>query len=105
MGQIDPSTAMPDSQSLMNLEEIRLGESTAPSTSSIANPSIRQHCASEWPDDFQMRAFCEKQQQESLATLDQGAPSVIPADVYRTIQTKCEEEWETDFQMRDFCEQ
>ena len=65
---------------------------------------IKQHCANEWPSDFQMRAFCEKQQSEALAQLDQGRPNDIPSDVFHTIRNTCTEQWDNNFQMRAFCE-
>ncbi len=34
---------------------------------------ITQHCADEWPTDFQMRAFCQQQQEESVGQLGEGA--------------------------------
>lgn len=30
---------------------------------------VRQHCASEWPDDFRIRKLCEDQQYEALQSL------------------------------------
>ena len=65
---------------------------------------IKQHCANEWPADFQMRAFCEKQQSDALDQLDQGRPNDIPSDAFQTIRNTCTEQWENDFQMRAFCE-
>jgi len=31
---------------------------------------IRDKCAREWPDDFEMRAYCEKKQVEGLRALE-----------------------------------
>jgi hypothetical protein len=67
-----------------------------------ATSVIRVKCASDWPDDFAMRAFCQKRQDESLAALRQRTMN-SSAD-QRTIRTKCEKDWPDDFAMRNFCE-
>jgi TPR repeat protein len=65
---------------------------------------IRRKCANEWPTDFQMRAYCEKQQREAIQTLSTGQPQDIPQDQFAMIRRKCANEWPTDFQMRAYCE-
>jgi hypothetical protein len=64
--------------------------------------SIRGRCATEWPDDFQMRAFCEKQQNEALATLDGRS---MNDGERRTIRDKCARDWPDDYKMQTFCEE
>jgi hypothetical protein len=74
---------------------------TAPAAQSVT-PDIRKKCATEWADDFVMRAFCEKQQREAQAKLNTRAMS---SGDQRTIRDKCTREWPDDFIMRDFCEE
>jgi hypothetical protein len=33
--------------------------------------TIREHCTMEWPDDYQMRNYCEEQQLKALESLRQ----------------------------------
>ena len=63
---------------------------------------IRSKCATDWPDDFSMRAFCERQQHESVGKLDSRDMS---NGTYRIIRNKCAADWTDDFTMRDFCEE
>jgi hypothetical protein len=64
--------------------------------------STRAKCAKEWPDDFSMRAFCEKQEHEAASKLH--ARSMTTRD-QRVIRTTCEREWPDDLNMRNFCEE
>ena len=85
------------------LRELQCG---SPSAAAVAGPvpsyDVRARCAGEWKDDFQMRAFCEKQQQAALGTL-QNRRMVTPDQ--QTIRTRCLAEWPQDYQMRNFCEE
>ncbi|MCK4307222.1 hypothetical protein KAW50_03230 [candidate division WOR-3 bacterium] len=65
---------------------------------------IEKHCAREWPDDFRMRAYCEKQQREGLATLKLGKPNDISGKDFQVVRSKCAREWPDDFRMRAYCE-
>ena len=76
-------------------------EWSLPSSTAAGTP-IRQKCAAAWPEDFQMRAFCEKQQTEALAKL--RARDIATADE-QVIRRKCSRDWPTDFQMWNFCEE
>lgn len=71
--------------------------SVAPSTS-----STRDKCTKEWPTDFRMRAYCEKQQTEAAAALK--ARTMASAD-QRTIRDHCSKEWPDDLRMRNYCEE
>lgn len=62
---------------------------------------IRPKCAKEWPDDFSVRAYCEKTQNEAVQTL--RARSMTTPD-QRIIRTKCAKEWPDDFSVRTYCE-
>jgi hypothetical protein len=81
--------------------EMLARSSAEPPTDQEASAMIREHCAKEWPDDFQMRKFCEDQQYEGLRAL--RARSMIGTPL-ASIRTKCAIEWPDDYQMRDFCE-
>jgi hypothetical protein len=63
---------------------------------------IRPKCAKEWPSDFEMRAYCEKQQNEAVTRLRFRPMST--AD-HQTIRNKCATEWPDDFEMRNYCEE
>lgn len=65
---------------------------------------IEQKCAEEWSNDFRMRSYCQKQQQEGIKKLDRGMPTDIEPDAFRIIRGKCAEEWPRDFMMRAYCE-
>jgi hypothetical protein len=65
---------------------------------------IEQKCAEEWPNDFKMRNYCQKQQQEGISILDRGMPNGIQPDAFRIIRGKCASEWPRDFKMRAYCE-
>lgn len=62
---------------------------------------IRAKCAKDWPDDFTMRAYCQKQQDEGLAELHRRS---MNSPDHRTIRTKCAKDWQEDFLMRNYCE-
>lgn len=70
-------------------------------TSAEAVAIIRKKCAADWPDDFTMRAYCQKQQDEGIAGL-QSRSMVTPTNM--TIRGKCYRDWPEDFHMRDYCE-
>jgi len=65
---------------------------------------IRAHCAREWPDDYSMRAYCEKQQNEAVRTLQGGQPAGVPLDRFRSIRENCSTDWPEDYAMRAYCE-
>lgn len=69
-----------------------------------AMPGIKAKCAKEWPTDFEMQAYCQKQQREALSKLwDHNAWITDNADG-RVIRNKCQGEWPDDFEMRAYCE-
>jgi hypothetical protein len=63
---------------------------------------IRAKCTKDWPDDFQMRAFCEKQQTAALTTLHQRT---MTSPDQLTIRNTCARDWHDDFQIRSVCEE
>lgn len=79
----------------------------APDVTAVAAPAldtsiIRPKCAKEWPDDFSVRAYCEKTQNEAVTKLK--ARSMTTPDE-RTIRSKCAKEWPDDFSVRNYCEE
>lgn len=79
-----------------------MGISLPAATSSDPGAGIRPKCAADWPDDFTMRAYCEKQQREAVAALlARPMTSVDQA----TIRTKCRKDWASDYNMQNYCEQ
>lgn len=81
--------------------------STPPPSQPSAPPNqprgqIQGHCAKQWPDNFQMRVFCEEQQTDALAKLTARQMGV--GDL-ATIRATCEKQWGENYQMRNFCEE
>jgi hypothetical protein len=88
------------------VEPVQRGQETRQSDSyDEAEEILRLHCEREWPDDFNMRAYCMRQQREAVARLRQGRPSDIPEDVFAAIRTKCAREWPEDYSMRVYSEE
>jgi hypothetical protein len=65
---------------------------------------IKEKCKTEWPDDFQMREHCEKQQRSAVETLKPGKPAGVDGDTYSVVHKKCAKDWPDDYQMRAHCE-
>ncbi len=55
---------------------------------SDAEQVIRRHCKQAYPDDYNMRNFCTKQQREALVVLKQGRPRDIPEEEFAQIRNK-----------------
>jgi len=91
-------------------------EPTGPEAASTVQPEtedeysdvdavIRHHCEHEWPDDFNMRAYCIQQQREAVGKLRLGRPQDVPEEVFTGIRRKCAAEWPDDYAMRVYCEE
>lgn len=63
---------------------------------------IQAKCAKEWPTDFAVRAFCERQQRTAVTTLN--ARVMVSGDQV-TIRKKCATDWPDDFAVRNYCEE
>ena len=61
---------------------------------------IGRKCERDWPDDYQMRAHCLRQQRQAVAELDRGNTRGAPDDVFETVRAKAAADWPDDFQMR-----
>jgi hypothetical protein len=72
--------------------------------SSDAEEVIRRHCEGEWPEDYNMRNYCTKQQRQALAVLKRGRPEDIPEEVFAGVRSRCAAEWPEDYGMRQYCE-
>jgi hypothetical protein len=64
---------------------------------------IRAKCATDWPDDFAMRAHCQKRQDDGVTALQRRSMNSTSEQV--TIRTKCTKDWPDDFAMRNYCEE
>jgi hypothetical protein len=79
-------------------------QSAAPESSGNTEQVIQGKCKNDWPDDFRMQAFCQKQQRSAVVTLSMGKPQDVQLDQFMTVRRKCAGEWVTDFRMRAYCE-
>lgn len=70
-----------------------------------ADEVIARHCEREWPDDYNMRAYCIKQQNEAVASLKAATDADIPTTVFQQIRRRCAREWPDDYNMRRYSEQ
>ena len=95
-GNVPPRAGSDDSPSLL--------PSAPPPTQAEAAPIIEQHCAEKWPTDFEMLAYCKKQQREAVEKLNASPPPDVAAEVFTTIRSHCARKWATDFEMREYCE-
>lgn len=68
-----------------------------------ATSVIREGCQKEWGTDFKMRQFCESQQRDALAKINQR-PMSATSDL-QAIRKQCLSEWPENFKMQDFCEE
>lgn len=57
--------------------------------------TIRSKCASEWPGDFEMQAYCERQQVDGVAYLR--------AQSNQRDLNACARDWPGDFEMQAYC--
>jgi len=80
-------------------------KATVTLTNEEVNTVIKNHCSKEWPNDFNMRAYCQEQQTEGYNELLKSAPIGMSASDFQKIKSLCEEEWETDYNMRAYCEE
>lgn len=72
---------------------------------STAESILKAKCRKDRPDDYSVRAFCEKQQREAVTKLKKGKPRDIAASEFRIVRNKCAKDWPDDFSVRAFCEE
>lgn len=67
--------------------------------------TIRAKCGAEWPGDFEMQAYCERNQQEAVVELRQltATRGGLPEDAFKTVLSGCVREWPGDFEMQAYC--
>jgi hypothetical protein len=88
------------------LERFREGRAVSPARQPEKPVTIATKCATDWPTDFKMQAFCRTQEAEAagkLATRHQGATMQTGAGA--TIRAKCATDWPNNFKMANFCEE
>ena len=74
-----------------------------PPSSSSFSTEINARCAAQWKADFQMQAYCRKQQSEALSTVRNR--NMEQSQDRRTIRQMCAQQWKDDFQMWNYCEE
>jgi hypothetical protein len=83
--------------------------------SSVANPTVEDdypgadqiiadHCEDSWPDDYQMRVYCEDEQRKAVEGLRQQSHDDIPTDIFQRIRSSAAQQWPEDLQMRLYTE-
>ena len=99
-----PATNLPEQSGCPASVASRLPSATPSSTApaQLSDSGIRAKCEKDWPDDFQLRAFCERQQREARDKINGRA---MASGDRLTIRTKCLKDWPVDFQMQNFCEE
>lgn len=67
--------------------------------------TITAHCRQEWSNDFQMRAYCERQQRSAVQELARLVDSNggMPEDAFQTAFSGCVRDWPGDYQMMAYC--
>jgi len=67
---------------------------------------IEEKCASDWPDNYRMRAACIEQQGKVLnKSLSSPIDPRLPLQDHTLLREKCAKDWPDDFRMRARCEQ
>ncbi|HVT43398.1 MAG TPA: hypothetical protein VMT00_03315 [Thermoanaerobaculia bacterium] len=99
-----PSSASAPSQTATSQSAVQPTGGVPGQDPAAAEAVLIAHCTEKWPSDFNLRAYCQKQQREAVAKLNQPPPADIPADAMAVIRSKCAEKWPTDYNMRGYCE-
>ena len=71
-----------------------------------AEEIIKKHCAQEWPNDYSMRAYCEKQQRKAALDLGDIMDSKrhgMPQQEFEKVLSMCWFEWMNDYSMTLYC--
>lgn len=79
--------------------------SQAPSDSADVATTIQQHCQVRWSNDYEMRAYCEKQQRNAVIELSQLSQTNggIAPEAFSTAFRNCTIRWPGDYEMRAYC--
>jgi hypothetical protein len=87
------------------LEAVR-GRADRASAPAPAPVSIATKCATDWPTDFRMRAYCQTQQTDALGKLAaRHQSSTLQTAAGATIRAKCAGDWPNDPRMTNYCEE
>ena len=67
--------------------------------------TIRSKCAAEWPGDFEMQSYCQRQQRRAVRELQQlrATNGGIPQEAFRTVLRGCVQDWPNDYEMQAYC--
>jgi hypothetical protein len=87
--------------------------SAAPSARSAVSPEaaaildgIKSKCASEWPDNFRMQAYCRDQQVEAIGKIvARNDSGVMDTKEGLVIRRKCRADWPNNYRMQNYCEE
>ena len=65
--------------------------------------TIKAHCAAKWSVDFEMQAFCVKNQTEAFNAIQLVHAAEHDETLFGKAVGHCESRWTTDFEMQAFC--
>lgn len=67
--------------------------------------TIKTKCAADWPGDFAMQAYCEKNQRQAVGELQRlnATHGGIPEAAYKTALGGCVRDWPGDYEMQAYC--
>jgi len=63
---------------------------------------ITRACSLDWPTDYSMQAYCQRQQVEGLAFI-RNRPPTVPTSTWGRLVNACELEWRNDYSMQAYC--
>ena len=68
--------------------------------------TVRSYCLEKWNDDYEMRAYCRREQFKAIEGLKRTNPysfGMKPIE-FKRIRMKCKTKWQPDYEMREYCE-
>lgn len=94
---------------LTNSKQIEEATAAKYSTTDLNVPAnadqiVEEKCTQQWPNDFEMRRYCQGKQHDGIIALSAGQPASVSHDAFVIIRGKCAQEWPRDFEMREYCE-
>lgn len=60
------------------------------------------YCLREWRDDWEMVAYCGREQFQAAANIEMRVPG-IPDDIAAGIMERCRRDWQPDLTMIEYC--
>jgi hypothetical protein len=103
-----PATVQPNAAAAANSGKAHEAHSVTPNSAPTINANeqqvIQSKCQADYPKDFNIQAYCEKQQREALQALALGRPQDIPENQFAIVRSKCQADYPKDFNMQAYCE-